>query len=197
MNITMSELFSYDPCAPKYHSREYILILTGGRKTIPVAEIKNIPIYPDEKIWVLSKKLLSLSEDQARLVAQECATKAVMAEMEETKLIDPVIFRSLRTINFYLLGEATEDELQTARVACSQAAFVADSPVQEAYYAVADAAELDLHEGMINCLRMAAKSLAKRTVPPRSIRPWENAFIKESEWQIDRLIEKIEEFDQK
>ena len=156
--ITIEDLKKWGVC----YDHDKIDKLAKGRKSITYQEVANLDIPGYDKVWVL---IHAMPDTQKHVFACDCAEHIIDAKKR------PKAAELIRIKRLWVVGKATDEELEEARAAHRAADNAANDAAYDAsYHAAYDAAN--------DAAYWAAHSAADRAA--------------EREWQVGRAVEILE-----
>lgn len=131
--ITRDQVSSWLP----WYSREKVLQLFGGKTELTVAEIIDLDVSSEDKLWVLLRE----EALPARLL-HEFALWCAETALARAKITDKVFWDALKTKQLWLEDKATDKELEAAWKAVLGAAWesAAEFAAESAVWEIADGA---------------------------------------------------------
>ena len=180
------------PCTNGYHvCREQDLVRWIG-PALFIAEAGNERIVCDSKIVVrdvrLVRRLDGWNAQSARMFACDCAERVL--HLFEERLPDDKRPRAcIETARRFALGEASKEELNSARLASYDAAYTAYS----ALYAAADAADAAACTAAAHAVYAATYAASFIVYAAAPAAAHATAADEEIKWQTDLLLKYIED----
>ena len=112
-SITLDQVMAWHPC----YSREKIESLFGGRESLTVAEILELPIPASDRLWAVLR--LSLIPGP---ILQEFACRCAEQALEDAGDPDPRSVAAIAAKRAWVRGEISDQALAAARAAAWDAA---------------------------------------------------------------------------
>lgn len=134
MSLTLNDIMALGPCED--YPRERVAELMAGRESVSLLDVLDTPIPLDDRVWLITE---ALPESAARLLSCEYA-ESVLHIFERDHPDDKRPREAIETARRFARGEATAEELESARAAARAAARSAEGAVWDAAQAAAQAA---------------------------------------------------------
>jgi hypothetical protein len=168
LSVTLDDILSWDPC----YDREDLEELAAGRERITAAEILDLPIPIEDRLWAVLRPEL-IPEPVLHEWACRCAERALKREREKGREPDARCWAAIETKRAWLKGEATDEQLAAARDAASTAVRdAARDAARAAASAAAWAAARDAARAAWDAARAAARDAARAARDAASAAAW-------------------------
>lgn len=118
-SVTIDQVMEWGPC--EAYSRERLVELAAGRDRLTAADIADLHIPVEDRLWaVLHEELIPNA--QLRLLACQFAETALIAARDRGRNPDPRSWAAIEVGRRHALGVATNEELAAAWAAARAAA---------------------------------------------------------------------------
>ena len=143
MYITIDQALSWKPC-DRYGDtddeiRAKLLKISGGRESVSLLEVFDLPIPPADIQWLLLREDV-LPANLLHEFGCWCAEVALMAERDAGREPHADSWRATQVKRLWIKGQASEEQLTAAYAAADAAADAAAHAARAAYAAARAAA---------------------------------------------------------
>jgi hypothetical protein len=183
MEITIEQVLTWNPCST-YRYPEYLRKLFGGDSITP-REMSQLDIPANHIVW----GLLHCVEDGKTQRGLACEFAERVLPIYEKQFEDKRPREAIERLREYLRYEASIGQLEAAATAAAEAAAEADKDEIYSAYSAAMAAAEAAGETVYCAATRASAAVAYEVAEDFS----EEAAVAERRWQIDRILEVLEE----
>jgi hypothetical protein len=181
---TVDDIMAARPCDD--YTREVVADLVGDGITAAQCAALDIPI--EDSLWALI--MVWLEDRQRRLLAADCAERALLRERAAGREPDERSWKAIRVARAYARGGATDEELAAARDAARDVARAARDAMDAwaAARSAARSAARDAWDAAWDAAKDSAWDAARAAARDAARDAWDAAWDAERQWQLARAL---------